>query len=322
MLAENLGPALRLYADIVRRPHLPADQFPAARAGVFQALTALEDEPRQKIMRELRRRTYEAPWGLPSDGSLDDLDNISADSVRRQYERCFRPGGTILGVAGNIDPDATIDLVASLFADWEPQSDPTFETASAGPNRDHIGHESTQTHIGIAYDAVPYSHPDYYAAWAAVSVLSGGSSSRLFTEVRERRGLCYSVYASLHSLRDRARVLCYAGTTSERALETLEVTLAELVRLGEGIEPHELERCRARAKSSLVMQQESTMSRSSSIARDWWHLGRVKTLDEVSAKIDALTVDDVLAYVHEHPARDFTILTIGPEPLEIPDAVS
>ena len=126
------------------------------------------------------------------------------------------------------------------------------------------------------------------------------------------------MHASLSSLRDEARVLCYAGTTAERAQETLDVTVSELKRLGKGIGEDELSRCKARAKSSLVMQQESTVARSSSIARDWYHLNRVTTLAEVRDKIDALTVRDVLDYVHAHPAEIFTILTIGPNQLEEP----
>ena len=150
-----------------------------------------------------------------------------------------------------------------------------------------------------------------------MGVLSGGMSARLFTEVREKRGLCYSVNASLNSLLREGRVLCYAGTTVERAQETHDVTLGELVRLGDGIQSHELERCKARAKSSLIMQQESTMSRASSIARDWYFLNRVQTLDDIAREIDELTVASVLDYVHQHPARDFTVLTIGPNPLNV-----
>lgn len=314
-LADNLLDALRIYADVVRRPRLPADQFSAAQAVVEQTLRAIEDEPRQKVMVELRRRCYNAPWGLPSDGSLDDLADVTLDSVRSHYDRCFRPDESILGIAGNIDPDRIVPLIEELFGDWERKPAPTLETGSRGPKRDHIPHESVQTQIGVAYDSVPYRDPNYYTAWAAVSVLSGGMSSRLFTEVREKRGLCYAVYATLNSLKDEARVLCYAGTTAERAQETLTVTLQELARLEQGIADDELDRCKARAKSALVMQQESTTSRASSIARDWFHLGRVRTLDEVRDEIEALTVERILEYVHCHPARDFTILTIGPEPL-------
>jgi predicted Zn-dependent peptidase len=317
-LAENLCAALRIYGDILQRPHLPPDQFDSSKAVIEQALRAIEDEPRQKVMVELRRRCYDAPWGLPSEGNLDDLDAIDLQTVRGHFERCFRPNGTILGIAGNVDVKEVKATVEAVFGGWQPKPAPTFQEGPRGPQIDWIEQESEQIHIGIAYDAVPYPDPDYYAAWAAVGVLSGGMSSRLFTEVRERRGLCYSVHAALSSLPHAGRVLCYAGTKIERAQETLDVTLHELVRLGEGIEPCELDRCKARAKSSLVMQQESTIARSSSIARDWFYLKRVKTLAEVRDIIEALTVDVVLDYVHRRPAGDFTVLTIGPRPLDVP----
>ena len=147
-------------------------------------------------------------------------------------------------------------------------------------------------------------------------------SSRLFTEVREKRGLCYSVYATMHTLRDRGSVLCYAGTSAERAQETLDVTLAELVRLAEGMQPDELDRLKARIKSGLIMQQESSISRSGAIARDWYHLGRVRTLDEIGRLVDALSCESINSYLAANPPRDFTIVTLGPQPLEVPLGVS
>ena len=147
---------------------------------------------------------------------------------------------------------------------------------------------------------------------------SSGSSSRLFTEVRERRGLCYTVYASLHTQRDRASVLCYAGTTAQRAQETLDVTVRELLRLGEGIQQSELDRLKARIKSSLIMQQESSSARSGSIARDWAHLRFVRTMDEIAALIDGLTCQSIGKFLAEHPPQDFTIVTLGPQALVMP----
>lgn len=321
-LADNLPQVMQIYGDIVQRPHLPADEFEAARLGVEQSLRATEDEPRQKVMLELRRRCYNEPWGRPTEGTLEGVAALKPSTPREHFERCVRPNGTILGIAGNVDVDQTIALVAEVFQDWKQRPIPTVDEGPRGAQHDHIDHESVQTHIGIAYDSVPYRDPEYYAAWAAVSVLSGGMSSRLFTEVRERRGLCYAVSASLNSLRDEARVLCYAGTTSEKAQQTLDVTLEELAKIGEGIEESELARCQARAKSSLIMQQESTFARSSSIARDWFHRGCVTPLDEIRKKIEGLTVETVLDYVHRHPAEEFTVLTIGPAPLEVHRAVS
>jgi predicted Zn-dependent peptidase len=151
-----------------------------------------------------------------------------------------------------------------------------------------------------------------------VSILSGGSSSRLFTEVREKRGLCYSVYATLHSLLTEGRVLAYAGATTDRAQETLDVMVAEMRRLSQGIEPQELARCLARAKSSLIMQQESTGARAGALARDWFHLRRINTLHEIRAALERLTIEQILAYVEAFPARPLTVLTIGEESLRIP----
>ena len=178
-------------------------------------------------------------------------------------------------------------------------------------------YDSAQTHIGIAYPSVPYRHPDYFQAWGAVGALGGGMSSRLFTEVRERRGLCYSVYAGYHTLRDRAAVFCYAGSTAQRAQETLDVTLGELRRLAQGIEPGELKRLKARIKTDLVMQQESSFSRSSSIAREWYHIGRARTLDELEQIVDGLTCEGINDYLAKHPPGPFTIVTVGPDELRV-----
>ena len=309
--------SLRIYGDVIRRPHLLDDEFEPVAAGVEQSLKSAEDEPQRKAMVELRRSTFTEPWNRPSDGTLADLPNITAQSVRQHYADHFRPNNSILGVAGNVNFKELVDVVGEVFGDWESKPATTVTPGGTGPKRNFIAHESTQTHIALAYDSVSYPDPDYYAAWAAVGILSGGMSARLFTEVRERRGLCYSVFASQASLKHEGRVLCYAGTSNERAQETLDVTIQELKKLGEGIREDELERCKARAKSSLVMAQESTSSRASSIGRDWFLLGRVTTLQEIRDRVEALTIPTILDYVHRKPARDFTVLTIGPKALDV-----
>jgi predicted Zn-dependent peptidase len=316
-LAKNLPAALTLYADLLRSAHLPADQLDAGRLVAIQELRAIEDEPGHKVMLELRRRHYPDPLGRPSEGTMPSLEAIRIEEIRRQYERFYCPNGLIVGVAGRIEWKPLVDLVGGLLGDWQPGDRGEIAPGARGAKIDHVAHEGNQTHIGIAYDSVPYRHPDYFQASGAVGVLSGGMSSRLFTEVREKRGLCYTVYASYHTLLDRASVLCYAGTTAERAQETLDVTLGELKRLATGIEANELARLKARVKSSLVMQQESSSSRSSSIARDWYHLGRVRTLEEIGELVDALACNSINAYLAAHPPRDFTIVTLGPRPLEV-----
>jgi predicted Zn-dependent peptidase len=321
-LAQNLPPALEIYADLLQRPRFPADEVEAVRAVSLQELRAIEDEPSQKVMLELRRHQYPDPWGRSSHGDVAALEAIALEDIRAYFRSHYHPNDTILGVAGKFDWQQLKDHVGRLFDDWAPRAASEPALGPAPSKRQHIAHESNQTQIGIGFSSLPYRHPDYFQAWGAIGVLSGGMSSRLFTEVREKRGLCYSVYATMHTLRDRGSVLCYAGTSAERAQETLDVTLAELVRLTEGIHVDELARLKARIKSSLIMQQESSSSRSGAIARDWFHLGRVRTLDELGRLLDGLTRESINAFLADHPPRDFTVVTLGPQPLEVPVGIS
>lgn len=321
-LAESLHDALAVYADVLRRPRLPADQIEAGRQVLLQELQSVEDDPHHKVMVELRKRHFPAPWGRPNYGDEAGIEATRIADVTRHYERLYRPNGTILGVAGRFDWPQLRDHVAGLLGDWPRLAEPKISESARGERTEHVEFESNQTQIGIAYDSVPYRDPDYFQAWGAVGALSGGMSSRYFTEVREKRGLCYSVYATYLTLRDRGAVISYAGSSSERAQETLDVMLAELHKLAAGVEEREIDRLKARIKSSLIMQQESSSSRSGAIARDWHHLERIRPLDEVSRLVDALSCKSINQYLAEHPPRDFTIVTLGPRPLEVHEVVS
>jgi predicted Zn-dependent peptidase len=320
-LAANLVPALRMFADVARRPHLPPEQLEAARQVMMQELRAVDDEPAQKAMIELRRRHYPKPWGRPSQGDRQAIEETAIDDIRNQFAARYHANGAILGVAGRFDWDEIKELVGSLLGDWPGATDGKIVEQTTAPGYLHLPYEANQTQIGISYASVPYRHPDYFRAWGGVGVLSGGMSARLFTEVRERRGLCYSVYAVYHTLRDLGGVFCYAGTSAERAQETLDVTLSELTRLARGIEESELTRLKARVKSSLIMQQESSSARSSALVRDWYHLGRARTLEEINRAIDELTRESINSYLAEHPPSNFTIITLGPRELEANIAV-
>jgi predicted Zn-dependent peptidase len=320
--AENLHAALSIYADVVRRPHLPADQVEDARLVCLQEIRSLEDELPQKVYQELRLLQYGDPYGRSSSGSMPGVQATSLADVQRHFEATYHPAEAILSVAGRIDWPRLRDHVAELFQDWQPHSNPSLADHPAADRYRHLPHDSAQTHIGVAYASVPYAHPDYFQARGAVGVLSDGMSSRLFTEVRENRGLCYAVHAGCHSLRDRGSVLCYVGTTTDRAQETLDVVLAELVRLSDGIAADELDRLKAKIKSALIMQQESSLARSGSMAGDWYHLGRVQTLDELRAIIDGLTCESINTYLAANRPRDFRAVTLGEQELEMPSAVS
>jgi predicted Zn-dependent peptidase len=321
-LAANLPQAIAVFADVLRVPHFNPEQLEPARLAMLQELRAVQDEPAERLMIELRRRHYPYPWGRPPQGEADALEAISMDEIRSHFSTHYRPNGTVLGVAGRFDWPVVCDTVGRLLGDWQPvPEEPRVEKPRIGGWR-HMHYDSSQTHVGIAYPSVPYADPDYFQAWGAVGVLSGGTSARLFTIVREQRGLCYTVDAHHHTLRARGAVFCYAATTAERAQKTLDVLLAELIRLRRGVEPGELDRLKSRITSALVMQQESSSARSASIARDWYHLGAPRTMDQLRRLVDALSCASINKYLDQHPPGDFTVVTLGSRELEAPDGIS
>jgi predicted Zn-dependent peptidase len=162
-------------------------------------------------------------------------------------------------------------------------------------------------------------HPDYYTVRLAVEVLSGGMSGRLFTEVREKRGLCYSVWAGYSSLKDQGSILGYAGTSNDRAQATLDCFISELHRMEQGVTPAELDRAKTGLKASTIMTGESTSARAGAIAHDFFIRGRIRTLDEIKAAIDSITVDKVNDYLKKNKAGPFTIVIVGPKELKLPD---
>ncbi len=319
-LSRNLVPALEIVADMVLHPHLEEEEFEPIRALCLQNLRSLEDDPGSKVIYELRRRHFPDPWGRPSPGTPEGVSSLTPEDLRGFLAASYRPNGAILGVAGAIDWPRLRDCVGELFSGWKEQPAPEVEERPAGPNRDHIMRETQQIQIALAYPTATVSSPDYYRALATTAILGGYSSARLFTEVREKRGLCYSVYAAYEGQLERAAMLCYAGTSTDRAEQTLDVVLDEIERLGEaGVALDELETMRAGLKSSLIMAQESSMSRSGSLASDWFFLGRVRPTTEIAAELDALTP----AAVSEYAARmqkssQPTIVTLGPNPLQLP----
>jgi predicted Zn-dependent peptidase len=318
MPAESLPQVLSIFSDLVQRPHLPADQLEDARLGCLQEVKAIEDDLAQKTMQQLRRSHYPDPWGRNTQGTEATLNSITIKDVKQYLQQLYSPRDAILSVAGKIDwPKLKAD-VAKLFGSWAAK--PTMPLKLQEPTRAyvHLPTDSSQTHIGIATDAVPYTHPDYFQIRGAIGVLSDGMSSRLFTEVREKRGLVYTVFASLHSLREQGSILAYAGTTAERAQETLDVMLAELNRLYDGITADEIDRLKGRIKRALIIQQESSPSRAGSIALDWYYLGRVRTMAELSGIIDALTADSINAYLASHRPTHYTITTLGKDKLQVP----
>ncbi len=322
MVSRQLPDSLKIYADILRRPLLDQHQFDPARQVVMQNLAGTEDDPTHRTMLALRKAHYPSPWGFPSEGTSADVSELVHSDVKHFVSTFVQPQDMIISVAGQLDWPKFVQQIEDLFGDWQGQPPPPISLGGRGEKICHVPYDSQQTHIALAWDVPPYRNPDSLQATAALAVLGGGSSSRLFTEVREKRGLCYSVSAGYQTQRDIAAAMAYSGTTADRAQETLDVMVHEIATLPGTITEDELARVKARAKSSLVMQQESTAARAGAMARQWFHLGRVRTLAEDLQRLDELSVESIENWLAKNPLEDITTVFLGRDPLEVPDAIS
>lgn len=316
-LASNVMAGLAAYADIVRRPRLESEAFEPSRDLALQALAGLEDSPQSMVMVKLAEWHWPSPFGRNAMGEAKHLRKLTLASARDDFTDRFGPSRAVLALAGDIDFSAAVEEIRSHFADWSgPQHQDTETGPSAGKFR-FIEQDSQQTHIALAFPGVAESHDDYYIARLAVEVLSGGMSGRLFSEIREKRGLCYSISAGYSAVPGTGAVFCYAGSSNERAQETLDALIAEVRGLSRGVTAEELDRARIGLKAATVMSGESTSARSGAIAHDWIVRGRLRTLDEILDAIDAVTLDDINQHVVRSPAGPFTAVLIGPKKLDV-----
>jgi predicted Zn-dependent peptidase len=315
--AGNLAEALDLYADIILKPSLKDDQFELARQLAIEEVMSLDDDPRHKVMLKLREQFYPSPLGRSTVGDIEELKALTAQISGQIIKDKFNFSQTIFSVAGKYDFDAVCRQLVGLFESEQQVSDESVELGPGQEKYTHIDNDGAQVHIGLMTETVKPTDVDYYNARIAISVLSGGMSARLFTEVREKRGLCYAIGARYHGLKQAAGIMCYAGTTPDKAQETLDCIICEFNRLGEGITEDEIARAKVGLKSSLILQSESSSSRAGAIGSDHYILGRIRSLDEIKDKIEATSVDSVLEFLRGNPFGEFTVVTIGPKQVNV-----
>jgi predicted Zn-dependent peptidase len=317
-LAEKVIEGLGTYADILLRPHMPESGFEAARDLALQSLEGIDDEPRQKLMIKLREWHWPSPYGRNPLGQQDHLEKLTVDLCRVDHARRYHAKDAILALAGKIDFQQVKSEVERYFGDWNGSSQSPIEILPPPGNFHHEVAQSEQTHIGLAWPSIVETDPNYYTVRLAMEILSGGMSGRLFTEIREKRGLCYSVSAGYSSLKGQGSILGYAGTSNERAQATLDCFIAELHRLTEGVTEAELARAKTGLKASSIMQGESTSSRAGAIAHDFFIRGRIRTLEEIKNAIDGVSLEQVNAYLKANQPGPFTFVTVGPKELTLP----
>ncbi|MBI9019127.1 MAG: insulinase family protein [Phycisphaerae bacterium] len=315
LVADKLGEALKLHADVFMRARLEEEQFELCRESALQHLDSLEDDPRQKISMLAFENFMMVPYGKPSVGKEKEIQAISHEDALNFYKRFYNPNGAIIAVAGAIEAEATFAMIEENFGSWQGEKLDVLPKAKYQCLNSHQHKDGAQIHIAMIYPSVNIHHEDYYKAKAAVAILSGGMGSRLFTEVREKRGLCYSVGASHTMIADQGLIMGYVGSSPDKAQEALDVMKNEFVNLANGISEDELDRAKIGLRASLIMQGESSGARAGGCAGDYALLGRVRSLEEIEKAILDLSVDDVVGFAKANQPEEFTITTIGAKEL-------
>lgn len=314
-LTDELAEVLPLMASMVTEPRLDEGEFAPARELAEEELRSLADSPTQRLFNVLMARFLEGGAGRSPYGTFEGLAALTPDAVRADAARRLGADGAILALSGGAAWEAVVDGVERAFGGWRGSTVTLPEPIVAPAGRDHVQAESAQTQIGLAFRAPAPADPASYVYDLALHVLSGSMGARLFTEVREKRGLVYSVGAYYRALRGFGYTLGYAGTTPERADETLRVLLAEIQRLSEGVEADELERARIGTLSSVVMQGESSTARAGRLASDALLQGRARSLEEIRREVEKVDLATINDYLAANPFPEPTVVTLGPKPL-------
>ena len=322
LIASKLPRALELVALMIQEPRLPEEDIPNIQSVLLQDIAALNDNPARRVSIELSKRYYPAPFNRCSLGEAEGIRLTDRACMLNMHREMFGPQRAILSIAGKVDASKVIGELKSIFGGWQGSSIDLPEFATISPHEyAHIEVDSAQMQIVMAAPSVKFAESHYYTGKIAVSLLGSSMFGRLFMELREKRGLCYSVYARHGANKSYGTVTAYVGTTPERAQESLDVLLAEFGRLRGSVTQAEVDRAKTNLKAALVMGEESPGSRASSNATDWWLLKRVRSLHEISVAISAVSIADINEFLEQFPFAPCSIVTLGRTPLQVPSDI-
>lgn len=310
-LKEHGLRALQLLGLMVKSPRFAESELASLQALMQQEYQSIHDNPMQIAVKEMLSRYHKDPFNRSLYSTIENVTACTVQDLRNIYGEGLPFSEGVLSIAGNFNSALMINQVNDLFMNFVDEKEmkrPEF----VGVNKfsKHIDHNSAQTQIVMSYPAPKVTDGDYYVSKVANGILSSSMSGRLFVEVREKRGLCYSVGSSVLAGRDSGRVQVYAGTTPDRAEETLKVT-KEVLKLNEKIQEDELARSKISLISGLFVGSESSNAHASFNGTDFWHLGRVRSREEIKEAINKITIADIEAYLEKYPVDAASVLTLG-----------
>jgi predicted Zn-dependent peptidase len=293
-LDNHLERAFDVLQDMVLRPAYP--DIDSERQVVIEEIAMYEDEPQDKVHDVLAGAIFgDHPLGRPIIGRADVVSSVPVPEIASWHDGRYVPGNMVLAAAGNLDHDRIVELAERAFGGGAPTPDGGFDTPRRNGQvlRFHEK-ETEQYHLCLGGPGIPRGDDRRFALRVLDTILGGSTSSRLFQEVREKRGLAYAVYSYASQYADTGQVALYVGTRPDNVGEAVEVIGSELRRLHEdGVSEEELERARDNVKGRTVLSMESTLTRMNRLGSSLLMGVPILTVDEVLAAFDAVTLDDV-----------------------------
>jgi predicted Zn-dependent peptidase len=324
ILKEDVALATDIIADILQHSLFEQGELERERDVVLQEIGQANDTPEDVVFDGFQLAAYpDQPLGMPVLGPPEIVSGLTRDQLIGYMQTHYSAPRMVFAAAGKLDHDEIVALVEDHFSDLPSGEGTLAEAASYRGGDTREDRTLEQAHLVMGFDGVGYHDPDYYAAGVASTLLGGGMSSRLFQEIREKRGLVYSIYSFASSYSDGGLFGVYAGTGEQGLGELMPVLCDELARAATDIGGEELARAKAQLRAGIVMSLESSYSRSEQIAGQVGIYGAAVPIQELQSRIAAVTEADVMRVIARILSSAPTIAAIGPiKALESYDDVS
>jgi predicted Zn-dependent peptidase len=296
VLRADVPLALDVLSDILANPTFEPEELAREKNVIVQEIGAAEDAPDDLIFDYLQGVAFpDQPVGRSILGTRETVRSFDSRRLRAYLARNYRAPDMVIAAAGAVDHGAVVAEAERRFAVFGGPPAPLPQPARFAGGARVESRELEQVHVAFAIEGVPLRDPSLYSLQVFTSVLGGGMSSRLFQEVREIRGLCYAIYAFNASYADTGMLGVYAGTDAADLPELMRVVVDQIATAAEQLTESEIARAKAQMKAGLLMALESSSARAEQLARQMIAFGRTIPLEEIVAKVDAVTVESARA---------------------------
>jgi predicted Zn-dependent peptidase len=294
VLKDDWALALDILADIFTSPELDGEEMERERDVILQEIAAAHDQPDDLVFDLAQAASFgEHPLGRSILGTHDLVGAVTREQILDWRNRNYWGSRIVVAAAGNIGHKAYAAEAERLLGAIAEGSGPQRETPAFRPNACTAEKPLDQAHLVLTFQAPSYRDPEIYVLQVLSNILGGGMSSRLFQEVREKRGLCYSVFSFGSAYEDAGQVGVYAATSPEHSNDLLGLTTEIMMSVAKEVSEAEVARAKSQLKASLVMNLESASSRADQIARQFLAFGQVPSIPSLMQKIDAVTPEQV-----------------------------